>query len=142
MSSSPCGVSSSRPSRRAGIATTATTATASPTQMSMPMMRGTMLQGCPARTGMLKSTRRAPATPPLRRRGTAAYRLTCAVAAAQAGTRFRRSARHVADPLGDHRGDTVAAHRHAVERVGDLHGALLVGDDDELAGVAQLLEER
>ena len=45
-------------------------------------------------------------------------------------------------PLGHHRGDAVAAHRHAVERVGDLHGPLLVGDDDELAGVAQLLEEQ
>ena len=39
----------------------------------------------------------------------------------------------LAQPLADHVGHAVAAHRHAVERVGDLHRALLVGDDDQLA---------
>ena len=55
------------------------------------------------------------------------------------GTRLARLA--LAHPLADHVGHAVAAHAHAVQRVGDLHGALLVGDDDELAVLAQLLED-
>ena len=51
----------------------------------------------------------------------------------------RQRLRHVGHPLRHDRGDPVTAHRHAVERVGDLHRLLLVRDDDELAGVAQLL---
>ena len=46
-----------------------------------------------------------------------------------------------AHPLRDHRGDAVALHGHAVERVGDLHGRLLVRDDDELRLGPQLLEK-
>ena len=42
-------------------------------------------------------------------------------------------------PLADHRGDAVAAHGHAVERVADLHRALLVGDDQELRVLPELL---
>ena len=53
-----------------------------------------------------------------------------------------RPSRDVAEALGDDGGDAVAAHRDAVERVGDLHRALLVRDDDQLAGFAQLLEDR
>src|SRR5674476_1679743 len=48
----------------------------------------------------------------------------------------------VPDPLRDKRGDTVTGHRDAIQRVGNLHRALLVGDDDQLARVAQLLEPR
>ena len=43
--------------------------------------------------------------------------------------------------LGDHRRDAVA-HRHTVEGVRDLHLALLVGNDDQLRGLLQLLEDR
>src|SRR5690625_4568689 len=43
--------------------------------------------------------------------------------------------------LGDHRGDAVTAHGHPVERIGNLHGALLVGDDDQLGLVTQLAED-
>ena len=42
-------------------------------------------------------------------------------------------------PLADHGRDAVAAHRDAVERVADLHGALLVGDHEQLGVLAQLL---
>src|SRR4051812_25607236 len=38
----------------------------------------------------------------------------------------------LAHPLADDLGDAVTAHRDAIERVGDLHGALLVRDDDQL----------
>src|SRR3712207_8154773 len=34
-----------------------------------------------------------------------------------------------------------SAHAHAVERVGDLHRPLLVRDDDQLRGRAELLDE-
>src|SRR5690625_6549781 len=43
--------------------------------------------------------------------------------------------------LGDHSGDAVTAHSHPVERIGDLHGALLVGDHDQLGLLAQLAED-
>ncbi len=46
-----------------------------------------------------------------------------------------------AHALRDHRGDAVVAHRDAVQRVGDLHRRLLVGDDDQLRRLAQLLEQ-
>src|SRR6478735_6423747 len=45
----------------------------------------------------------------------------------------------LAEPLADHRRDAVAAHGHAVERVADLHGPLLVGDDQQLGVLTQLL---
>ena len=45
------------------------------------------------------------------------------------------------DALADDGGDAVLAHRDAVEGVGDLHRALLVRDDDELAALAQVLED-
>src|ERR1700758_3875200 len=41
--------------------------------------------------------------------------------------------------LADHGGDAVAAHGDAVEGVGSLHRAALVGDDDELGTLPQLL---
>src|SRR5699024_3550829 len=44
------------------------------------------------------------------------------------------------DALRDDLRHTVAVHRDSVEGIGDLHGPLLVGDDDELGGVLQLLE--
>ncbi len=44
-------------------------------------------------------------------------------------------------PLRDHRRDAVVAHGDAVERVGDLHRRLLVGDDDQLGDLTQLLEQ-
>src|SRR5947207_2959190 len=43
---------------------------------------------------------------------------------------------HGAEALADHRGDAVAAHAHAVQRIGDLHRRLLVRDDDQLARLA------
>jgi isopentenyl-diphosphate delta-isomerase len=46
-----------------------------------------------------------------------------------------------AHALRDHRGDAVVAHGDAVQRVGDLHRRLLVGDDDQLRLLAQLLEQ-
>ena len=42
---------------------------------------------------------------------------------------------------GDHARDPVAAHAHAVERVGGVHRALLVRDDDELGAVRVALHE-
>ena len=57
-------------------------------------------------------------------------------AAGSAGARLALLAHALAD---DGR-DAVLAHRDAVERVGDLHRALLVRDDDELARLAQVLE--
>ena len=39
-------------------------------------------------------------------------------------------------------GDAVAAHGHAVQGVGGLHGELLVGDDDQLRGLPQLGHQR
>lgn len=44
-------------------------------------------------------------------------------------------------PLADDLRHTVALHGHAVERVGDLHRALLVRDDDQLRGLLQLLHD-
>src|SRR5215210_6803963 len=41
----------------------------------------------------------------------------------------------------DHARDSVAAHTHAVERVGGVHGALLVPHDDELRAVGVALHE-
>ena len=38
--------------------------------------------------------------------------------------------------------DAVAGHRHAVEAVGGLHRALLVGDDDELRAVGEAAQQR
>ena len=52
----------------------------------------------------------------------------------------RLGVRALADPLPHDGRHSVLSHRHAVERVGDLHGALLVRDDDELTGCPQLLE--
>src|SRR5690606_42151777 len=49
--------------------------------------------------------------------------------------------RLLAHPLGDDGRHTVPAHRDAVERVGDLHRALLVRHDDELGVLAQLGED-
>src|SRR4051812_23428036 len=49
--------------------------------------------------------------------------------------------RFVVEPLADHLGDT-GAHGDAVEGVGYLHGALLVRDDQKLALLPQLREER
>src|SRR5258708_27435899 len=43
--------------------------------------------------------------------------------------------------LTDHRRDTVPAHRHAVQRVRDLHRPLLVRDHDELRRLPQLLHD-
>ena len=45
------------------------------------------------------------------------------------------------EPLADHLGHT-GTHGDAVEGVGDLHGAFLVRDDQQLALLPQLLEER
>src|SRR5690349_16797338 len=45
------------------------------------------------------------------------------------------------DALADHGRHAVLSHRHAVEGVRDLHRALLMGDHDELARGAQLLED-
>src|SRR5690606_11532537 len=47
----------------------------------------------------------------------------------------------VVHALADHGRHAVAAHRHAVQRVGDLHGALLVRDDDELRVLLELAED-
>src|SRR4051794_14565341 len=47
--------------------------------------------------------------------------------------------RRLAQALADHRRDAVAAHGDAVQRVADLHGALLMGDHQELVVLAQLL---
>lgn len=47
----------------------------------------------------------------------------------------------VREALGHHRRDAVA-HRDAVEGVRDLHRALLVGDDDQLRGLLELLKDR
>src|SRR5690606_7389618 len=44
-------------------------------------------------------------------------------------------------PLADDGGHTVAAHRHAVQGVGDLQRPLLVRDDDQLGVLAQLRED-
>src|SRR6266568_6251314 len=44
--------------------------------------------------------------------------------------------------LADYGGDAVAAHGDAVEAVGGLHRAALVGDDDELGTLPQLLEDQ
>src|SRR3954453_18780702 len=44
-----------------------------------------------------------------------------------------------AEALADDRRDAVSAHGHAVERVADLHRALLVGDHEQLALCAELL---
>ena len=46
----------------------------------------------------------------------------------------------LAEPLADHGRDAVTAHADPVQRVGDLHGALLVGDDQELGRRPQLFE--
>src|SRR5438046_9763186 len=61
----------------------------------------------------------------------------------------RRDARGVASGglaggylLADYGGDAVAAHGDAVEAVGGLHRAALVGDDDELGTLPQLLEDQ
>ena len=45
-------------------------------------------------------------------------------------------------PAGDDLGHAVAGHRHAVERVGGLHRALLVRDHDELRAVRGTAQER
>src|SRR5688572_16823665 len=45
----------------------------------------------------------------------------------------------LAQSLADHGRDAVAAHGHAVERVADLHRALLVGDHEQLGVLPQLL---
>src|SRR5690625_2031177 len=45
------------------------------------------------------------------------------------------------EALRDNRGDAISAHRDAVEGVCDLHCALLVRDNQQLAVVAQLLKE-
>src|SRR4051794_14807444 len=56
---------------------------------------------------------------------------------------YRRRDRILAgQPPRDDLRDAVAAHRHAVQRVGGLHRALLVGDDDELRAVGELAQER
>src|SRR5690348_3194626 len=44
--------------------------------------------------------------------------------------------------LADYGGDAVAAHGDAVEGVGGLHRAALVGDDDELGTLPELLEDQ
>src|SRR6266581_3670297 len=44
-------------------------------------------------------------------------------------------------PLADDRGHAVPAHADAVQRVRDLHGPLLVRDDDQLGAFPQLLED-
>src|SRR4051812_40384274 len=49
--------------------------------------------------------------------------------------------RFTVEALADHLGDA-GTHRDAVEGVRDLHCALLVGDDEQLALLPQLLEER
>ena len=54
--------------------------------------------------------------------------------------RPKRASPLVRQALGDHRRDAVA-HGDAVEGVRDLHRALLVGDDDQLRGLLQLLED-
>ena len=46
-----------------------------------------------------------------------------------------------AQTLRNYFSDAIAAHSHAVKGVGYLHGALLVGDDDELRARAQVLED-
>ena len=46
----------------------------------------------------------------------------------------------VREALGDHRRDAVA-HGDAVEGIRDLHRALLVGDDNQLRALLQLLED-
>src|SRR6478752_9662703 len=46
-----------------------------------------------------------------------------------------------AQPLADHLGDAVALHGDAVERVGHLHRAFLMGDDDQLGGLLELLHD-
>jgi hypothetical protein len=43
---------------------------------------------------------------------------------------------------GDALADPLLLHRHAVQHVGDLHRALVVGDDDELAHVQELLDDQ
>src|ERR671913_2163585 len=45
----------------------------------------------------------------------------------------------LAEPLADDGRDAVTAHGDAVERVANLHGALLVGDHEQLGAFAQLL---
>ena len=59
------------------------------------------------------------------------------------GLRGRRSARRggpVSDSLSDDGGDAVLTHRYAVQRIRDLHRALLVRDDQQLRVLTQLLE--
>src|ERR1700727_2290224 len=45
------------------------------------------------------------------------------------------------EALADHAGDAVAAHADPVQRVGDLHRPLLVGDHDQLGALPQLRED-
>ncbi len=55
---------------------------------------------------------------------------TARVSRAGQGQSARRGT--IAHPLTHHRRDSVLTHRDAVERVSDLHRALLVGDDQQL----------
>src|SRR5262245_51308913 len=48
----------------------------------------------------------------------------------------------VPQPLADDGGDSVIAHGGAIEGVRDLHGPLLVRDDDELTRLAEFLQDR
>ena len=44
--------------------------------------------------------------------------------------------------LADHGGDAVSPHGDPVQAVGDLHGAFLVGDDQQLGALPQFLIDR
>src|SRR5690606_34609050 len=67
--------------------------------------------------------------------------LAAADAAADAADSADGCRSAVAHPLADHGGDAVLAHGDAVQGVGDLHGALLMGDDQQLRVLPELLED-
>src|SRR6185312_13688567 len=57
------------------------------------------------------------------------------------GSRGRSGALGLPQALAHDRGDAVTLHADPVQRVRGLHRPLLVGDDDQLRGVPQLLED-
>jgi hypothetical protein len=71
----------------------------------------------------------------------AGWRRICPVRPGFRCGQFTPALRLVLESLADHLGDA-RAHGDAVEGVGDLHRALLVRDDEQLALLPQLLEER
>ena len=89
--------------------------------------------GSLAHGGHPRSWLPGPPAPSVRRR-TAGGRWWC-----RPRTVVRSGAGGALQPLRDHRGDTVAAHGDAVQRVADLHGALLVRDDEQLGVLPELL---